>query len=76
MATAPAAGTASADEIAALEDMARRIRVSVVRTVKRVQVGHVGGPLSAAEVLAALYGWILRIRPDEPSWPDLSLIHI
>jgi transketolase len=57
-------------ELASLEDMARRIRVLVVRTVKRVRVGHVGGPLSAAEVLAALYGRLLRIRPLEPDWPD------
>ena len=66
----PAVGSASADEIARLEDMARRIRVAVIRTVARVKVGHVGGPLSAADILAALYGRILRIRPDEPDWPD------
>jgi transketolase len=70
MTTAPTRGTATAQEIAALEDMARRIRVAVIRTVKRVQVGHVGGPLSAADILAALYGRILRIRPQEPDWPD------
>jgi transketolase len=61
---------ASPEEIAALEDMARRIRVAVVRTVARVKVGHVGGPLSAADILAALYGRILRIRPGEPAWED------
>jgi transketolase len=70
MTTAPASGTVPAEEIARLEDMARRIRVTVIRTVKRVKVGHVGGPLSAADILAALYGRILRIRPDEPHWPD------
>ncbi len=70
MTTAAAAGGATAEEIVRLEDMARRIRVAVVRTVMRVRVGHVGGPLSAADILAALYGRILRIRPDEPDWPD------
>jgi transketolase len=70
MNTASVAGTASAEEIAALEDMARRIRVAVIRTVAERKVGHVGGPLSAADILAALYGRILRIRPDEPDWPD------
>jgi transketolase len=54
----------------ALEDLARRIRVTVIRTVRQTRVGHVGGPLSAAEVLAALYGRILRIRPAEPDWPE------
>ncbi len=61
---------ATAEEIAALEDMARRIRVAVIRTVTRVKVGHVGGPLSSADILAALYGRLLRIRPNEPHWPD------
>ncbi len=70
MTTAPATGTTSAEEIAALEDMARRIRVAVIRTVTTCKVGHVGGPLSAADILAALYGRVLRIRPDEPDWPD------
>jgi transketolase len=60
----------TAEEIAALEDMARRIRVAVIRTVTRVRVGHVGGPLSSADILAALYGRILRIRPHEPDWPE------
>ena len=70
MSAAPPASSVTVEEIAMLEDMARRIRVSVIRTVKRVKVGHVGGPLSSAEVLAALYGRIMRIRPDEPAWPD------
>jgi transketolase len=70
MTTAPVAGAVSAEEIAALEEMARRIRVAVIRTVTRVKVGHVGGPLSSADILAALYGRIMRVRPDEPGWPD------
>ncbi len=70
MTNAPAADAASAEEIARLEDMARRIRVAVIRTVARVKVGHVGGPLSAADILAALYGRVLRLRPDDPDWPD------
>jgi transketolase len=69
MTDAPAGGHVSAGELAALEDMARRIRVAVIRTVTRVKVGHVGGPLSSAEILAALYGRVMRIRPAEPDWP-------
>jgi len=70
MMTAPARGPLTAQELAELEELARRIRVVVIRTVRRVKVGHVGGPLSAAEVLAALYGRVLRIRPQEPGWPE------
>jgi transketolase len=57
-------------EVARLEEMARRIRVEVVRAVNHARGGHLGGPLSAADVLAALYFHVLRIRPDEPGWPD------
>jgi transketolase len=70
MTTSSTATAITADELARLEDMARRIRVAVIRTVRDRKVGHVGGPLSAAEILAALYGRILRIRPHEPEWPD------
>ena len=70
MTTESAATLVTTDEIARLEDMARRIRVAVIRTVTDRKVGHVGGPLSAADILAALYGRIMRVRPDEPDWPD------
>jgi transketolase len=50
--------------------MARRIRVELVRAVYHARAGHLGGPLSAADMLAALYFSELRIRPDEPAWPD------
>ncbi len=57
-------------DIAGLEEVARRIRVEVVRTINAVRVGHMGGSLSEADLLAALYFGVLRIRPDEPGWPD------
>ena len=59
-----------AAEIARLEEIARRIRVEVVKAVNHAKGGHLGGPLSAADMLAALYFRVLRIRPDEPRWPD------
>jgi transketolase len=59
-----------APEISDLEEAARRIRVEVIRAVNQAKAGHLGGPLSAADMLAALYFRVLRIRPDEPDWPD------
>ena len=64
------AGAVDAAEIARLEEMARRIRVEVVKAVNIARAGHLGGPLSAADLLAALYFHVLRIRPDEPGWPE------
>jgi transketolase len=59
-----------AAEIDRLREVARQIRVEVVRAVNHARAGHLGGPLSAADLLAALYFHVLRIRPDEPAWPD------
>lgn len=56
--------------VADLEEMARRIRVEIIRSVDHAKAGHLGGPLSAADILAALYFRVLRIRPAEPAWPD------
>ena len=63
----PAVRTPDLDE---LREMARRVRVEVIRAVNHARAGHIGGPLSAAEILAVLYFHVLRIRPEEPRWPD------
>jgi transketolase len=64
-----AAAGPGAHEIARLEDVARRIRLEVVRTVNTARGGHLGGPLSVADILAALYFRVMRVRPDQPGWP-------
>ncbi len=67
--TAPTLPATGAD-VARLKEMARRVRVEVVRTVYKARVGHMGGSLSEADVLTALYFHVMRIRPEEPSWPE------
>ena len=62
--------SAEAAEVERLREIARRIRVDVVRTVNHARAGHVGGSLSEADLLAALFFHVLRIRPEEPDWPD------
>ncbi len=56
-------------DIAQLEAIARQVRALLIRSVARAGAGHIGGPLSATDVLVALYFRILNIRPDEPAWP-------
>ncbi|MBF6606644.1 MAG: transketolase [Chloroflexi bacterium] len=53
-----------------LISVARAVRREVVVTVAHAQAGHLGGPLSAADILTALYFRVLNIRPDEPDWPE------
>lgn len=53
-----------------LPALARRARWLVMETVARAGAGHVGGPLSAVDLLVDLYFRELRIRPGQPYWPD------
>ena len=53
-----------------LEAIARRARLLVIESVARAGAGHVGGPLSAMDLLVALYFRVLRVRPEEPDWPE------
>jgi transketolase len=56
--------------LADLDELARRGRLLVVESVAHSGAGHIGGPLSAMDLFIALYFRVLRIRPDEPDWPD------
>lgn len=50
--------------------IARQIRVEVIKAVAYAGGGHIGGPLSAAEILAVLYFCEMRVRPEDPTWPE------
>lgn len=51
-----------------LDGLARRLRVQIVRMTARAKSSHVGGGLSMAEILAVLYGSVLRVDPARPDW--------
>jgi transketolase len=53
-----------------LSKLAGKIRRHVVRMTHRAKSSHVGTSLSMADLLAVLYGGILRVNPAEPLWPD------
>jgi len=53
-----------------LNEEARQLRIEDIRMLVKAGSGHPGGTLSAAEVIAALYLHKLRLRPDEPDWPE------
>jgi transketolase len=58
------------DPHADLVDLARRGRLLVIESVNRAGAGHVGGPLSAMDLLIALYLRVMRVRPGDPAWAD------
>jgi len=53
-----------------LRARALRVRRDTWRALHAAGSGHMGGSLSAADLLAALYFHHLRLRPSEPDWPE------
>lgn len=53
-----------------LAEYARRIRVEILKAVHHAGAGHVGGPLSAADMLATLYFGVMNVDPEQPTDPD------
>lgn len=53
-----------------LQCLARRIRMHAIRMTHQAKSSHVGSSLSMAELLATLYGSILRITPETVDDPD------
>lgn len=56
-------------DIAAVARLACTIRENSLRMVHRAKVGHPGGDMSAADILAVLYSAVLRVNPAMPSDP-------
>jgi len=50
--------------------LATRIRAHALKMTHRARSSHIGGSLSIADLLAVLYGGVLRVDPSRPDWPD------
>ena len=61
-----------AEKLLELKIAAREIRRDVIRmTYLAGNIGaHIGGSLSLCEIMAALYGGILRLSPQRPLWTE------
>ena len=56
--------------ITELQTLAKSVRRDILSMTAEANSGHVGGSLSSVEILTALYFNILRINPENPSWPE------
>lgn len=65
-----AAAHPAGDVVAALRRAATRIRRTSLQMVHRAGVGHPGGDLSAADILAVLYFDVLRVDAAAPRLPS------
>ncbi len=64
-----AAHSGHAPELCAqIKETARRVRCHIFRMLDTAGEGHLGGPLSAVEMLCALYFHQMRIDPAHPKW--------
>ncbi len=53
-----------------LTALARRIRTHTLRMVHKARASHVGSCFSMTDLLAVLYGAVLRVDPARPEWED------
>lgn len=53
-----------------LQETARQIRLLDLETVYRAGAGHIGGEMSAIDILTTLYFHTLNVDPNRPDAPD------
>src|SRR5687767_5757534 len=53
-----------------LEALSRRMRRLILESIHKAGAGHIGGPLSATDILVSLYFNDLRVDPSHPDAPD------
>lgn len=53
-------------EIKKLNELAYKIRIGCVESIKSRGFGHVGGALSVTDLLAVLYGKVMKYDPKNP----------
>ena len=57
-----------------LTELSKEARQLLTKMIGQIGVGHVGGSLSLIEALVYLYYEEMRVRPEEPGWPDRDRI--
>jgi transketolase len=58
------------DNTDSLKDLSARIRHHTLMMVHRAKSSHIGTCYSMTELLAVLYGRVLRVDPQDPDWPE------
>jgi transketolase len=66
----PRAETTSRPSLAVLRRTSVEARKLIVQAIHHAGAGHLGGPLSATDLLVALYFDQMRIDPRDPAWPE------
>lgn len=56
------------DKLKELNIFATKIRIETIRQIATRGFGHIGGAMSICDVLAVLYGDVMKIDPQNPKW--------
>lgn len=58
------------DEELQLRQIALRVRKKILRMIKAGGTGHLGGALSAVDIITALYFNVMKVDPENPKWEE------
>jgi transketolase len=61
-------------DIERMRRLSADIRIETIRALAAAGYGHIGGSMSIADALGALYGGVMNIRPDEPEWEERDFL--
>jgi len=53
-----------------LKEIARQVRLEIIEMLYRAGSGHLGGSLSATDILVALFFGEMRFKADDPCWRE------
>ena len=58
------------EKIKKLEEIANKVRQSIIEMLTEAKSGHTAGPLGMADIFTALYFHILKHNPKNPNWEE------
>ena len=58
------------DHLKSVADLAKRVRKQALMMTSRANASHIGSSLSSVDVMAMLYGKVMRYDPARPDWPE------
>jgi transketolase len=63
-------GKPKIDGLTGIADLAKRVRKHALMMTSRANASHIGSSLSSVDVLAMLYGKVMRYDPAKPDWEE------
>jgi len=57
-------------EISELKDLAKNIRIDILKMTSNANSGHPGGSLSSTDIVSVLFGSVMKYESGDPKWAD------